>query len=168
MDDFEGPFDEEMYFDEGKTREDWVRELADEEWNLNTMLEAHDGLLDRRPEVRSAAFGALMALAEKDPDPVEVTPLSLLRSYAGAFTVASGAAPAFYRFLVELDIEDANLILRDILQKTDGMRNRDFENLVRFLFEADAQEHLQQLERADLSNKKGKIFRRLKSEHAET
>jgi len=167
LEEFEGPLEEQDFWNQRKQREDWVRELGEKEWTLHTMLEAHDGLIDRRDRVRSAALGALMDLAEKDPDPVEVTPLALLRSYVGYFTAASGAAQVFYRFLLELGTDEADRILREILHNTDPMRNRDFEQLGRYLVESDADKYLQVLEDADLSTKKGKIFRRVKREARE-
>jgi len=163
MTDMEDNF-EEVWEEDRKRREDWVRELADQEWHMHTFLEAHDGLLDRRDRVRGAAFGALLSLAEKEPDPVEVTPLSLLWHYIGSFTAASGAAQEFYRFLVDTETEEADRILREILRDTDPMRNEDFERLVEYLMENEVDEYLQLLEAADLSNKKGKIFRRVKRE----
>ena len=148
----------------GKRREDWVRELADGDWDMHALLEAHDALLDDRSSVRSAAFSALLSLAEKEPDPVEVTPLSLLYSYAGLFTVASGMNLGFYRFLVDSDIDEAERILRGILSDPGGMRNQDFEWLVRYIVAEGKEEYLQELESADLSKNKGKIFRKVKRE----
>ena len=155
---------EDDWEDQRKTREDWVRELADGEWNMHALLEAHDALLDRRGTVRAAAFGALISLAQEEPEPVEVTPLALLRRYIGDFTVASGAAQQFYRFLVDSDTKEADRILRSILQNTDPMRNQDFERLVEYLVENQEDEYMQILEACDLSNAKGKIFRRVKRE----
>lgn len=157
----------EVRDDGRKRREDWVRELADGQWNMHALLEAHDALLDRRRSVRAAAFGALLSLAEEEPEPVEVTPLALLWRYIGAFTVASGAAQEFHRFLVDSDTKEADRILREILHDTDPMRNEDFERLVEYLAENQEDEYLQILEACDLSNKKGKIFRRVKREAGE-
>ena len=163
MDDLPEPYSEEWY-EQSKSREDWVRELGDEEWDIHTLLEAHAALVDRRDRVRFAAAGALMELAEKDPEPVAVTPLMLLRSYVRTFTATSGSTQQFYRFLLDLKTDEADRILHEILSDTDHMRNKDFENLIRYLIETDEKECLKVLEGAELSNKKGKIFRRVKRE----
>ena len=147
-----------------KRREDWVRDLADQEWDMQTLLEAHSGLVDRRYKVRWAAFLSLLSLAKKEPEPVEVTPLALLRRYIGSVASIPGAAQSLYRHLVDTDTKAADRLLRDVLQNTDPMRNQDFARLVEYLMENRENEYLQLLEAADLSNKKGKIFRRVKRE----
>ena len=147
-----------------KRQEEWMRELADEEWNMHTLLEAHAGLVNRRHKVRHAAYFALLSLAEKEPEPVKVTPLALLRRYIGSVTSIPGAAQQVYRYLVDADTRAADRLLRDVLQNTDPMKNKDFEHLVEYLVENQEDEYMQILEASDLSNAKGKIFRQVKRE----
>jgi hypothetical protein len=127
------------------------------EWNLETVLDLHTGLLDHAQEVKFSAMAALEELAKRRPAPVQLTPVSLLSCFMFSFTVSSGMALSTFQFLVELDTPEARQAIEWALSRT--KRNEDFSDFVGVLQRADKLEILRSLDISTLSKPKASILR---------
>jgi len=138
-------------------RIDQILSLKDAEWNLNTLLDLHCGLLDHAEDVRLAAVEALKGIALRFPEPITLTPLSLLAPYIFGFTVASGEVPRNFQFLVELNTPESLRLAQEALEGVG--RNEDFKPFWAILVRANKLGLLQALQKAELSKTKAKILR---------
>jgi hypothetical protein len=107
--------------------------LNEEEWNLNTLLYLHLGILDHAEDVRMAAIDALMEIAKRSPESFTVSPISILIRYMFDFTVASGYTPYMFRSLVQLGTPEAVQAAERALGRVE--RNEDFRKFLDILIQ---------------------------------
>ncbi len=133
--------------------------LKEAGWNVDTVLDLHRGLLDHAEDVRLAAIEALKGIAERLPEPLSVTPVTLLAVYLFSFTVSSGATPDIFAFLVKLNTPEALRAAEEALEHVG--RNEDFEAFAGILLRANKRDILQRLQKAKLSKVKAKILQQV-------
>ena len=131
--------------------------LNEEEWNLNTLLYLHLGILDHAEEVRMAAMDALMEIATSSPEPFTVSPISMLIRYMFDFTVASGYTPYMFRSLVQLGTQEAIQAAESALRRV--ARNEDFRKFLDILIEEGKSEVLRNMVGENLSKQKTRLLR---------
>ncbi len=136
--------------------------LGRAEWNLGTLLELFLGLIDRSEDVRLAALDALMDIAKRHPEPLQVSPIRLLAQNISLPTVASGFRSVIFCFLLELDTPEADYEVRQILRA--GIRNEDFGDFLDILVETGKLKLLEELKQERLSKAKTKILREVLQE----
>lgn len=131
--------------------------LADTEWDLGTLLDAHCALLDHAEDVRVAAMEALQAIAKRRPEPVAVTPVRLLSAFLFRFTIASGMRVDTFRFLVQLKTPEADEAVERAL--IDAQRNEDFRDFICVLQDARRMDLAGRLKPVRLPKTKAAILR---------
>lgn len=131
--------------------------LQREEWNLNTLLYLHLGILDHSEDVRIAAMDTLMEIATRSPEPFTVSPISMLIRYIFDFTVASGYTPHMFRSLVQLGTPEAVQAAESALRHVE--RNEDFREFANVLIEEGKSDVLRNMAGEKLSKQKSKILR---------
>ena len=159
-----------MFFEEPRTdgllrgsrseRKKLMLGLANEQWDLETFLELHLGLLDHSEEVRVAAMEALERIAKRKPAPVALTPAALLAHFLHSFTVASGVGLASFRCLAELDTAESLRTVKAVLESGQGSNNQ-FEAWVDILGDADQLDILRHVKLETLSKARRKIIDRV-------
>jgi hypothetical protein len=138
-------------------RTEAIRSLGKAEWNLETFLDLHCGLLDHAEEVRAAAMDALQEIANRKPEPIAVAPAQLLSYFLFSFTVSSGIRPYVFKFLVELNTSEGDDLVEQVL--LDTQRNEDFADFVQILQQANRLELLSRLNPDELTRNKAAILR---------
>jgi hypothetical protein len=131
--------------------------LNEEEWNLNTLLYLHLGILDHAEDVRMAAMDALMEIAKRSPEPFTVSPISMLIRYMFDFTVASGYTPYTFRSLVQLGTPEAVQAAERALRHVE--RNEDFRKFLDILIEEGGSDVLKNMKGENISKQKAKMLR---------
>jgi hypothetical protein len=131
--------------------------LCEAEWNLNTILELHCGLVDHAEDVRAAAMEALQAITNRKPKPASLTPVDLLSYFLFEFTVSSGVRVATFSTLVELGTPEADQAIERLLLGT--QRNEDFSDFIKLVQRAGKSELLRGLQAAKLSKTKAAMLR---------
>jgi hypothetical protein len=138
-------------------RTEAIRSLGKAEWNLETFLDLHCGLLDHAEEVRAAAMDALQEIANRKPEPIAVAPAQLLSYFLFSFTVSSGIRPYVFKFLVELNTSEGDDLVEQVL--LDTQTNEDFADFVQILQQANRLELLSRLNPDELTRNKAAILR---------
>jgi hypothetical protein len=131
-------------------RTEMMKALVDAPWDLETLLGLHLGLLDHAEDVRAAAMEALRCIAQKKPDAIALTPVTLLAPFMHSFTVASGIGLATFQFLVELNTTESLEVVKATLESGRGSNNQ-FEAWVKILRDANKLEVLRKVDFARLS-----------------
>lgn len=93
-------------------RSDEVSSIVKSEWNLESLLDFHIGLLDHADEVNDAAYAGLAELAKSNPSPVTVSPMDLFNMYFGG-TIARRVELA--EVILNIGTPEANELLKDKL-----------------------------------------------------
>ncbi|KPL07043.1 hypothetical protein AMJ85_09745 [candidate division BRC1 bacterium SM23_51] len=137
-----------------------MKSLKEAEWNLYTLLDLHIGLLDHAQDVRLTALDALMAIAEKLPQPITLSPISLLADYIFSVTVSSGYTALIFQFLVQLGTPEADQAVEKIMAGARTMRVNDFRDFVDILITERRSNLLKGVEKTRLSRTKAEILRR--------
>jgi hypothetical protein len=132
------------------------------EWNLDTLMDLHLGLLDHAEEVRLAAVESLEAIAERSPKPLTLTPAGFLARYIFSFTAASGAAQQIFEFLLGLNAPEAIRLTMEALEQVS--RNEDFNAFVEILTRHHRLDLLRQFPQDRLGKAKRRVLRRARGE----
>ncbi len=133
-----------------------INSLNDADWDLFTLSSLHEGLMDRDEGVRGASMNVLMDFAERNPNPIQITPISLIQYYMFDFTAASGFARNIFQFLVDLDTPKANETIGHIIRG--NMRNEDYSDFIDILIKRGKLNLLKELIEEKLSKKKTEIL----------
>jgi hypothetical protein len=133
--------------------------LKGAEWSLNTLLSLLYGFQDHAESVRLCALEALMDIASGSPEPITISPVSLLSYVIYSFTVSSGATPLIFNFLVQLDTPEADEAIKELLAESTDIRNEDFREFVTAVVDANKSDLLKVLEDMELGQKKSKLLR---------
>ena len=134
--------------------------LKSRDWNLDTFMTLHLGLLDHAWQVRHAALEALIEIAVRRPEPVSVSPVALLRNVMFSFTASSGATPHVFRLLLELDDDESRAAVKDILDHGYGS-NDDFDSFVNAIADLDRRDLLDYLKTTKFSKQRTRILNRV-------
>ena len=89
-------------------REQATLSLTKEEWDLDTLLALHLGLLDDAQNANWPSLEALMKIAERNPKPFFCSPIQMLVRFIFSVTVASGYRERVFHFLAQLNTDEAN------------------------------------------------------------
>ncbi len=144
------------------SRTERVREMLafkSAEWNLDTMLGLHLGLLDHAHEVSEAAMDTLIELAARNPTPAPVTPVMWLAYFMDRFTVASGVDLIVMRCLAELHTAEADEVLIATLESGSGNKEQ-FAHWLTILKETTRADVLRRIHQDKLSPNRAKMLKR--------
>ena len=149
-------------------REQAMLSLAKEEWDLDTLLALHLGLLDHTQNVNLSSLEALMKIAGRNPKPFFCSPIQMLVRFIFSVTVASGYRERIFHFLAHLNTDEANQAVESILKENlNWMRNEDLEAFVRILAEVGKWRILKGLKGEKLSKAKRGILAQVLKQHIE-
>jgi len=117
-------------------------------------------LLDHSENVRSAALEALLEISRLRPEPISISPATLLSHCLFDWTVSSGNTPRIFRFLAELGTTEADEAIEAIMEgPVEQLRNEDFEKFMCALAENGKRETVKRLSNRKISTTKNKILR---------
>jgi hypothetical protein len=139
-----------------------MRSLGDAEWNPGTLLYLHIGLLDHAEDVRSAALDALLEISRRQPEPLTISPVTLLSYSLFDWTVPSGNTLRIFSFLAELGTPEADEAIEAIMEgPVEQLRNEDFEEFMSALAENGKMDTIDRLANRKISTTKNKILRKV-------
>ena len=143
-----------------------AKDFIQAEWDLDTFLELYASFLHRSRKRQGNALAELLELADKNPEPIKVSPLDLLKKLVPPLAYDSGAPLLFYS-LAEFNTPAADEALKEILREPGQVRNEDFKKFIEIAISEGKQDLLKVLEQKTLSREKREILRRMlkKKEH---
>ena len=133
-----------------------IRSLNNADWDLFTLSNLQEGLMNQDERVQGASMNVLMDFAKRNPKPIQITPISLIQYHIFDFTVASGYARYIFQFLVDLGTPEANETIGYIIKG--NMRNEDFSDFIDILIKKSKLDLLKELKEERLSKKKTEIL----------
>lgn len=143
----------------GQREEDKRRALKDADWNLDTFMELHYLFLQRSSKKQMHALDALLHIADRNPEPMTVSALDLLKDIISPLPYGSPGADLLFLSLAERNTLAADEAMKQILRDSAGARNEAFGKFLEIAIGKGKSELLDVLDGLPLSQTKSKLLR---------
>jgi len=135
------------------------RSLKDADWNLDTLLELHYGFLHRSTKQQMRALDALLHIVDRNPEPMTVSALDLLKDIISPLAYGSAGADLLFLSLAQRNTPAADEAMKQILRDSGKARNEDFRRFLEIVITEGKPELLNVLDDLQLSQTKSKLLR---------